>query len=102
MCHCRPIRPCGAAYWCFVWLALGLPCPVSAPWRRDRNHPCRPNLTFLARMARARISAAAVRRMPTPMTKSGMVAARRVADALWERAMLTQVMNLAGAVVAMA
>jgi hypothetical protein len=53
-------------------------------------------------MARARISAAAVRRMPTPMTKSGMVAARRVADALWERAMLTQVMNLAGAVVALA
>ena len=75
MCHCRPIHPCGAAYWCFAWLALGWPCLLVVPWRRGGNHPCLLNPTYLARMAPHWNSAAPVRRMPTPMTKLGMVAA---------------------------
>ena len=101
-CHFPPIRPCGAAYWCFGLQPPGLLPPPAPRLRRGANLPHRPNPIYPAKTSHAPNSAAVVKPMPTPMMNRAMGAVWRVVAVRWKLPMPIQVMRRAGAVVAMA
>ena len=83
-CHFPPIRPCGAAFWCFGLQPQGLWFPSAPRWRRGANRPHQPNPSYRAKTSRAPNSAAVVKPMLTPMMNRAMGAVWRVAVAHWK------------------
>ena len=92
-CHFPPIRPCGAAFWCFGLQPQGLWFPSAPRWRRGANRPHQPNPSYRAKTSRAPNSAAVVKLTPTPMMNRAMGAVWRVAVAHWKPPMPIRVMN---------
>ncbi len=101
-CHFPPIRPCGAAFWCFGLQPQGLWFPSAPRWRRGANRPHQPNPSYRAKTSRTPNSAAVVKPMLTPMMNRAMGAVWRVAVAHWKPPIPIRVMNQEGGVGAMA